>query len=205
MNSILKKSVSHVLFLLVILSVFWIREANAQLPEVLENGTLQEQYEFLNERTRVYDNFRAVREDMFQRIRRNSIDSLNSTHREINTLNRQLIKVQRDTDSLIAELQNVRRERDEAISERDSLFILGIPTSKSFYNTLMWSIIGVLTLLLIIGVVLYNRTRSITVQKSNELSELTAEYENYRKTSRERFEQQAIDHFNEMNRFKKGG
>ena len=33
-------------------------------PEVFKQGTLSEQMKYLNERTRIYENYRAIREDM---------------------------------------------------------------------------------------------------------------------------------------------
>ena len=45
-------------------------------PDVLVKGTIQEQMNFLEEKTRIYEDYRAIREDMFQGIKKNTIDSL---------------------------------------------------------------------------------------------------------------------------------
>jgi len=107
-----------------------------------------------------------------------------------------------EKDSLENLLADVSEERDQAISDRDSLFLLGIPLSKTFYNALLWSIIGILAVLFVSVLFMFFRSNTITRQKTNDLKELQEEYEEYRKTSRERFEQQSIDHFNELKRLK---
>lgn len=176
--------------------------ASQSLPEVLNEAPLEEQYRYLNEQTRIYNNFRAIREDMFQKIRRNSVDSLNRAYQEIASeiqLKEQAVAEKNSMAQLLVEME---AERDQAINERDSLFLLGLPVSKTFYNALLWSIIGILAILAFSAFFLFFRSNRITRQKTKDLKELQVEYDEYRKTSRERFEQQSIDHFNELKRLK---
>lgn len=176
--------------------------AAQSMPDVFNEGTLDEQYQYLHDRTGIYNNFRAIREDMFQRIRRNSLDSLRSAYRAIEAEKQLVLEARMEKDSLENLLADVSEERDQAISDRDSLFLLGIPLSKTFYNALLWSIIGILAVLFVSVLFMFFRSNTITRQKTNDLKELQEEYEEYRKTSRERFEQQSIDHFNELKRLK---
>jgi preprotein translocase subunit SecF len=172
------------------------------MPEVFDDGSLEEQFEYLQNRTLIYNNFRAIREDMFQEIKKNSLDSLNKTFGEINRLNQHIVQHQIEKDSIQQNLSNALAERDAAIEARDSLFLLGLPLSKSVYNVLLWSIIAALTLILIVTGILFKRANVIAGQKTKEMKELQLEFDEYRKASRERFEKQAIDHFNEVKRSK---
>lgn len=172
------------------------------MPEVFDNGTLQEQFEYLQNRTLIYNNFRAIREDMFLEIKRNSLDSLKKSFGEINMLNQRIVQHQIEKDSIQQNLSTAISERDAAIEARDSLFLFGLPLSKSFYNILLWSIIAALALLFIIAGILYKRANVIASQKTKDMKELQLEYDEYKKASRERFEKQAIDHFNEVKRSK---
>ena len=53
-----------------------IASCQTAMPEVLDTGTLDNQFTYIHERTRIYENYRAIREDMFQKIRSNAMDSL---------------------------------------------------------------------------------------------------------------------------------
>lgn len=172
------------------------------LPDVLNEGTIEEQYDYLHERTNIYNNFRAIREDMFQKVRRNSVDSIQSLYHNIGNLQTAIDDMQERQDSMQVVMAEATSERDIAIRDRDSLFLLGMPMSKTYYNTLLWSIIGILVFGLIMVAVLYNRARIITNQTRKDFKDLQFEFEEYRKSSRERFERQAIDHFNEVKRLK---
>jgi hypothetical protein len=196
---------NHILVLVFCFVTFFSGESflSAQgMPEVFDNGTLEEQYDYLQNRTLIYNNFRAIREDMFLEIKKNSLDSLNKSFDEINRLNQQILQHQIENDSIQKNLTTAISERDIAIEERDSLFLFGLPLSKSFYNILLWSIIAALALACIVAGILFKRANVIASQKTKDMKELQLEFEEYKKASRERFEKQAIDHFNEVKRSK---
>ena len=48
------------------------------MPEVMDTGTLDDQFNYIHERTRIYENYRAIREDIFQKMRGNALDSLSA-------------------------------------------------------------------------------------------------------------------------------
>jgi hypothetical protein len=176
---------------------------NAQaLPDVLTEGTLQEQYDYLTDRTNIYNNFRAIREDMFRTISRNSLDSLNAAYSEINSLEQTIGNQRATIDSLNISLEEISADRDMAIRDRDSLSFLGLPIKKTIYNIILWSIIAALAALLAIIYLLFRNARHVTRKTTSEMNELQTEYDEYRKNSRERFEKQSIDHFNEIKKLK---
>lgn len=170
--------------------------------DVLQSGNLSEQYDYVQRRTRIYEGFRAVREDMFQKLKTNSLDSLRQARMETQSYITRLNQANARMDSLSLELSEALNERDQAIGEKDSISLLGIPVNKTFYNVMLWSIIGGLVILAAIIFFLFKRSHRITRQVSREMNDLQEEYDEYRKTSRERFEKQSIDHFNELRKLK---
>lgn len=196
-------AIRKVIFSTLLITLFsGITPVKAQMPEVFDEGTLQEQFDFLQQRTNIYNNFRAIREDMFRKIRSNSLDSLNVAHGEITSLKQTLQDQRNENRQLQQTLDATISERDQAIAERDSLSLFGIMMGKSFYNLLLWSVIGGLLVLLALVFILFKRANVIARQKKSELTEMKDEYEEYKKTSRERFEKQSIDHFNEVKRLR---
>ena len=172
------------------------------MPEVLQTGTLQEQLDYIHNRTLIYENFRAIREDMFQQARRNSLDSLNAAKQQINSLISELDNSAMEQDSLLTLLEDTREELDLAVENRDSISFLGIPMFKSAYNMLVWSIIIGLAILLTLGLLLYYRNRLMTANTLEEIDNLKNEFEDYQKKSREQREKLVMDHFNEIKKYK---
>jgi uncharacterized membrane-anchored protein YhcB (DUF1043 family) len=74
--------------------------------------------------------------------------------------------------------------------------------NKTVYNTVMWTILAGLILLLTIGYLTFKQNRVTTLKTRKELDNLQAEYEDYRTKSRLEREKMNIDHFNEIQKYK---
>ncbi len=171
-------------------------------PEVLDTGTLKEQMSYIEEKTRIYEDFRAIREDMFQKIKVNSIDSLNSAKSKIAGLMQLKLNLNTRIDSLNSSLASTKESLQEITSTKNSIKVLGIEVNKVIYNTMMWTIAGVLLLLLGMGFLAFKRNLAVTRNTKKDLNDLRTEYEDYRQKSRLEREKLSMDHFNELKKLK---
>lgn len=171
----------------------------AEEPEVV---TLRSQYDDLARRTRIYEGFRAIREDMFQEIRKQSLDSLSKARERVTALETELQQASSQIEQQAVQLEEANAVRDEALNARDSISFLGKPLKKGLYNTLVWSLIGALAVLALVLLVITRNARRLSRQRAADLNDVLQEYENYRKTSRERLERITVDHFNEIKKLK---
>lgn len=179
--------------------------ANCQnaLPDVFKQETISEQLKFLDERTRVYDNYRAIREDMFRTISKNVNDTLTNAKKRINILILQTTTLNNRIDSLKKGLEVTNNELMETTRTKESISVLGIEVNKVTYNSIMWTILAGLVLLLIIGYLSFRQNRSITVRTKKDLIDLKEEFEGYRTKTRLEREKMSIDHFNEIKKLKR--
>jgi cell division protein FtsB len=200
MNTIIR-----LLFTAIILTVAGTRGfCQSTIPEVLENGTLREQMNYLEEKTRIYENYRAIREDMFQLIKRNAVDSLSKAQGQITMLavmNRNLVA---RIDSLTANVDDLETKLDEAVRTKESIHVLGMNINKTAYNSIMWIIIVVLLFLLGFGFFIFKSNLSTMLRTKKDLEELKVEFEAYRQKKRIEIEKMGMDHFNEIRKLKGG-
>ena len=173
------------------------------MQQVLDTATIENQLNYINDRTRIYDNFRAIREDIFQKMKTNAIDSVTAGKDRINELDLQLNSRSDEITSLNANLQSIKNDRDQAIKNRDSLSFLGIQMNKTLYNSVIWIIILGLIALLVILFLLLKGTRSSMIRMRDELEETKEEFEVYKKNSREKYEKLVVTHHNEIIKFKR--
>ncbi|MEE4177603.1 MAG: hypothetical protein V2I46_08845, partial [Bacteroides sp.] len=156
----IRKSFFFVLVVGFTLAFFPVNSALAQdAAGEPEDVTLRGQYEEVQRRTRIYDGFRAIREDMFQDLRRQSLDSLNQARQRISALEGELQEVNARLDQQAGQLEEAEAARDQAIANKDSIPFLGKPLKKGFYNALVWSIIGILALLALVMLVVSRNAR----------------------------------------------
>lgn len=174
----------------------------AAFPEVLNNGTLSEQMKYIEEKTRIYEDFRAIREDMFQKIKGNSLDSLNSAMSKIADLKSQVLNLNEKISTLEGNLEDTKQNLQEITRTKNSIPVLGLEVNKVTYNSIMWIIIAALAGILLTGLLAFRRNLAVTRSTRKEFEELKSEFENYRQKSRLEREKMSMDHFNEIRRLK---
>jgi hypothetical protein len=172
--------------------------------EPLDTATLEGQLDYLQNRTRIYENFRAIREDMFQKIKRNAIDSLDAAKLDIAILNSELTERNVEIETLNSEMSRAQNERDQAIRTKDSFTLLGMEMNKGVYSTVLWVVILGLALFGTIMFLLFKRAHVVTSQTQKELEQLKEEFEEHKKSSREKYEKLVVSHHNEIMKLKKG-
>jgi hypothetical protein len=169
---------------------------------VQDSALLEDQMDYINENTRVYNDYRAIREDVFQKLRRNVRDTLNASRLEVEQLNSKLTEQDFQIESLNTDLARSNNEKDEAIKNRDSLSFLGIQMRKGIYNTIMWLIILGLAAATLITITLFRRSHQVTAETKKQLQSTQEEFESYRKTSREKYEKLVVSHHSEIMKLK---
>lgn len=169
---------------------------------VLDSAFLEAQLDYIHEKTRVYNNYRAIREDVFLQLKRNVMDTLNATKLEVEQLNSKLKERDFQIETLNSDLSRTKNEKDEAIRNKDSFSIFGIQMNKGLYSSVMWLIILGLAALTVLMVGLFRRSHLITSQVKDEFHSTQEEFEQYRKSSREKYEKLVISHHSEIMRLK---
>jgi hypothetical protein len=197
------KSASRFVFTIVIMMAGITRGVcQTAIPEVLQKGTIIEQMNYLEEKTRIYENYRAIREDMFQLAKKNSLDSLQKSKSMISEFAKQTKNLNSRIDSLKISLASTKDQLNDMTSTKNSIRVIGIEMNKLAYNSIMWTIIAVLVFILISGFLAFKRNRAVTVHTKQELTELKSEFEAYRTKTRLEREKMSMDHFNEIKRLK---
>lgn len=193
-----------VLLLLFIISIASPLKAQTNaILVVQDSAALETQLDFLQERTRVYNNFRAIREDIFQKMKKNAIDSLNSEKLDVARLKSELIERNFEIETLNTDLARTKEERDQSIRTKDSFSFLGMQVQKGVYNMVMWIAVLGLLIVAVLLFLMFKRSFVVTNQTKSELENIQKEYDEYRKSSREKYEKLVVSHHNDMMRLKR--
>ena len=177
-------------------------KCQSPMPDILTNGKLDDQMNYIEERTRIYENYRAIREDMFQMIKDNAIDSLSAAKMEINGLQDIISVLNNKIDSLATTLTTTDNKLDEITATKNSIGIFGMKVNKITYNAITWTLLAGLLFLLAVGFLAFKRNLFVVYHTKKELEELKNEFEAYRQTTREAREKMSMDHFNELRKLK---
>ena len=172
------------------------------MPDVLLKNSLKEQYDYISEHTRIYEDYRAIREDMFQKLKGNVSDTLFFLYGKIEGFNKTVSSLNKTIDTLQNNLSSTQTRLAEMTRTKNSIQVAGIEVNKPTYNKIMWTILAALLAALLIGFLAFKRNLSVMSTTKKEFLELKTEFEAYRKTSREAREKLTMDHFNELKKLK---
>jgi hypothetical protein len=199
MNS---KSLIFPAFLVILVFINTKLICQTSVPEILHKGTIPEQMNYLEEKTRIYEDYRAIREDMFQLVKKNVADSLLKDRNKINELTALKNGLNTRIDSLNESLTDTKNTLKETTRTKNSISVIGIELNKVTYNSIIIIIIGSLIFLLVTGFLIFKRNMVVTLNTKEELAELKVQFEEYRTKTRLDREKASMDHFNEIKKLK---
>ena len=199
-----KSLLRSLLTALILFVVLFKVSGQTTMPDVLIKNTLKEQLKYLEERTRIYENYRAIREDMFQKVKGNISDTLSKAFSSINQLNSTVSVLNHRIDSLNSALETTKARLEDMTRTKNSIRLLGMELNKLTYNSIMWFIIAGLAAVMAFGFLIFKRNIHSIHNINKELSELKEEFQSYKKSAREAREKMSMDHFNEIKRMKGG-
>jgi hypothetical protein len=195
-------SFKHVLVFSVIFFTAFTAIGQTAMPTELNSSSIGEQIQYLEKHTRIYEGYRAIREDMYQKINGNFIDTLQAEKSRVAALEGLTSNLNSKTDSLNALLNTTRANLQEITNTKNNIRVLGLEIRKGAYNTIMWTIVGGLVFVLALGFLVFKRNLTVLLRTEKDLKELKDEFAAYKQTSRLAREKLEMDNFRAIQKLK---
>ena len=157
----------------------------------LDNSTINNQFEYVLQKS---GDFRGTNGSMYEAVKRSMLTTLQAhTNDTLKTLRKDLAETQamvktqaNEISELKTNLSNTQASLEKTTNEKNNMSLFGLQMSKSSYNVLMWSIIGILLAMLMLFIYKYKNSHVITKEAKKALEEIEVEFEEHRKTALER-------------------
>lgn len=121
-------------------------------PAQADTTSLQVQYDAMIKASNRFQRFRVVRQDFLNAFMTNISDSIEVYTSEIGTLKATIAEQKTRITGQETEISNRDTEIGSLKGEKDSINLLGMQLSKSTYNMILWSVIGVLLAALLFAI-----------------------------------------------------
>lgn len=180
-----------------------INAQNSQETQTINSGTIENQFDYLIKNSNRYEDKKVVKRVWLDQLKSNVSDSLNVLRKELATTKNILSEKEAEITKLTSTLNLSNDSVAKLSNEKGSMSFFGMLISKPLYNTILWSIIGVLLLGLIIYILRFGRSNTITKEANNKFFELETEYESHRQRSLEREQQLRRKLQDELNKQKR--
>ena len=175
---------------------------DSQKPS-LDRSDVENQFNYVLRNASDYEDSKVVKSWWLWRLKSHVLDSLNSLKDSISDAYVIIDAKDLTIDSLKKDLKTVNQKLVTTEKEKNSLKFFGLNMSKGAYNSILWTIIAGLILTLLIFIILFKRSNSITLSTKSNLEEIKEEFETFRKRALEREQQIARELYDEIIKYKK--
>ena len=176
------------LILLALLLFCSVSLSYSQETETKDNS-LNGQFEAIKKTSNNYQDYEVVKKFKLNALQKNTLDSIAVYKSEISTLKNTISSQNDEISSLTTTLNETKVALTNSQEKEDGIEFLGILTQKSTYNTILWSIIGLLLITLAYFIYRFNASNSITKESKAKLTEVESEFELHRQKKLEEMQQ----------------
>jgi len=199
----MKTTVSTIMALGLFLAVNIIGYAQvSSQPLSLDTSPIEDQFQYVYQKSSDFEEYKMVKRWYLTRLKSHVMDSLKEKQDQLIQARSQITLKESMIDSLQTVINTTTSNLNTVIKEKDSFAWLGIPMQKAGYNSMVWSIIAVLTFSLLIFILLYRRSYRVIVNSETDLNETRSEFEAFRKRALEREEGIVRKYHNELMKYK---
>ena len=162
------------------------QDTNNEEKLSLNSGSIDNQFEYVIRRSNSWQDYKTVKKTWLYALKAHTNDSLKAVHKDLNDT-RIIVETQaKEIEGLKLNLNNTKTSLDDTIAEKDSMELFGLPMSKPNYSLTLWSIVGVLSALLLFFIYKFKNSNAITKQAKISLSEIEEEFDEHRRNALER-------------------
>lgn len=154
-----------------------------------DGNTIEDQFEDVIEKSNNYQEYKVVKKVKLNSLRKSILDSVNSLETEIKATRSKIEEQKGQIASLTEELSGTQQNLAASIAKEDGIEFFGVLTKKSTYNSIMWSIIGLLIAALVFLTYKFRKNNTVTKEANLRLAETEEEFDMHRQKTLEREQQ----------------
>lgn len=133
-----------------------------------------------------YQKFKVIEKVKMTRLQQNTKKRIDGLQAEIENLKSEMAQQQAAAAQVSTDLAQTQATLEATEGEKDSMNFFGAQMSKGNYNTMVWSIAGVLLLALLFFIFKFRSSNVLTKTAQHKLDETEAEFEDYRRKALEK-------------------
>ena len=183
----------NLIFLILVLFVGMLsfsQQANTSTIKTINENNIEEKFNYISKISSNYKadgkRYEVINLTYYETLRSDVIDTIKVLKNEISEAKKTIDSQEQKNTTLQSELNETKAKLDTTNSEKDKISLFGNQISKSLYNIILWSIIGVLIVLLLVYIYKFKNSNAITKAAKKSLEDTEIEFEEHRKIALER-------------------
>lgn len=147
---------------------------------------LASQFDYIFEESGNYQDYKVIKQVWFQTLKKQTLDSVSLLEKEVKSAQETIKELHTKLQKSNTQVAALNEELTSISEEKDQMQLLGLTTSKNTFSTTLFSILGILIILLILFIYKFKSSHAVTNVAKSNLKDLEVEYEDYRRRALER-------------------
>jgi preprotein translocase subunit SecF len=165
-----------------------------------QESSIDNQFDQVIEESNDFQDYKVVKKSKLNDLRKLTNDKIGLLNDSILDKNSLIVAKDKRIAELNSNLEATKNTLKETNLEKSSMQFVGIQTTKSVYNLIVWSIIIGLTIILFVFIFKFKRSNTITKNSLQQLKSTEEELEDLRKRSIEKEQKLGRELQNERNK-----
>ncbi|MEP2935593.1 MAG: tRNA (guanine-N1)-methyltransferase [Gilvibacter sp.] len=165
--------------------------------------TLEDQFVDVIDKSNRYQDYKVVKRYKLDKLKKSVNDTIGSLKSTISGLEGTVSSLQNELSDSQSNLAKTNDNLSASKTAENNMSLFGMQTTKGSYNTIMWSVIGILLAFLLFFIYRFKNSNSITKEANTKLAEVEEEFESHRGRALEREQQIRRKLQDEINKNKK--
>ena len=177
----MKKVTYLVLTISLLTSTTLVSQKNNVTQPELDSGTIEQQFDYIINKSTKFKDFQLIRKTSILKVKAHTLDSIKSVQKDLSKVTISASTAKNNISLLESEVKTLQNEIEVISKDVDSISFLGMPLSKTGYNSIVWSIIGILLAGLLAFIFLFKKSNIVTKRSQNNLEKTNNDFEAFRK------------------------
>ena len=173
------------------------------LSQPLDTLNITSKIDYILDNSNKYQEFKVVKKTWLLDLKSHISDSLTVFANDAAKASNKIDAQQKEIESLKTTISETNNVLSTANSEKNKISLLGMSLQKGAYNTIMFTTIIVLLILLFVYIIRFRTSNKSTVETKKNYTVLDEEFEQFKKTTLEKeqkLKRQLQDEINKNNR-----
>lgn len=172
----------YILAICLMSSVSFLAQESTETP----SNSIDDQFTEVIKESNSYQDFKVIKKAKIARLQSNTKARIDGLNTEIENLKTEMAQKEAAALKVSSDLEATQNNLEITQGEKDAITFFGQPMSKSSYKTMMWSIAGILLLLLLFFIYRFRNGNVLTKEAQLKLDETEAEFDEYRRKALEK-------------------
>jgi len=184
----------------------WSQNSDSLNKSVLSKGKIEQQFDYVIQKSNNFQEYKVVKKDYLFHLKKGTTDSISKYKSQINSLILEKEGHQKVVNDLENEKKSLENNISEIILERDQISFFGMPLAKGMYNSIVFTVIGVLLFLLIFSLLKMKNALINSREDKSSFEKLEIEFHEYKQKAMEKEQtlgRKLQDEINKQNKSKK--